>query len=469
MAQSLDPWDAVSPARITAYHILCRVESGRAFAIDLLQGREVSRLQEVDRRLATELVMGVLRWRGELDFQIERLSGKALKYFDPEVATILRLGIYQVRFLHKIPKAVAVNEAVEQVKAARKRSAAGLVNVVLRKCEPEAGLAGAGPSGESRQMPEQRRPDAERVEAACRSVPRWLLDRWERNFGSSAAKALAWSSVVTPRVCLRVSGGAEAREEIRRELAAAGIKARLGDYARDALVIESGGVPSSEAWRERGVAIQDEASQLVGGLVAPQPGQSLLDLCAAPGIKTAQLSRALARGMLVASDLNARRLQTMLRLLPGPLPEGLRLHVVRLDVTRPLPFGVKFERILLDAPCSGTGTLARNPEIKGRLGPHDLNRLAALQAEMLRNALAVLAPGGRLVYATCSLEPEENEQVVENVLAEKPGPRLLGGDELRREFPALSPLFDARGWFRTRPDLHSMDGFSAAVIILGES
>jgi 16S rRNA (cytosine967-C5)-methyltransferase len=155
----------------------------------------------------------------------------------------------------------------------------------------------------------------------------------------------------------------------------------------------------------------------------------------------------------------------MRRLLPAPVPDGLRLLVVRLDAARPLPFAVKFDRVLLDAPCSGTGTLSRNPEIKWRLEPGDLSRLAAIQAEMLRNALGVLAPGGRLVYATCSLEPEENEQVVEGVLAEKEGPRLFSRDELADEFPHLSPLFDPRGYFRTRPDLHSMDGFFAAVMV----
>ena len=170
-------------------------------------------------------------------------------------------------------------------------------------------------------------------------------------------------------------------------------------------------------------------------------------------------------GLLVAGDVSARRLRTMTRLLPAPLPGGLRLLVVRLDAARPLPLAVKFDRVLLDAPCSGTGTLGRNPEIKWRLEPSDLARLAAIQAEMLRNAIEVLAPGGRLVYATCSLEPEENEQVVEGVLAERQGLRLLSRDELTREFPHLSPLFDACGYFRTHPDLHSMDGFFAAVMV----
>ena len=452
----------VSPARQVAYQILRRVDAGRAFAVDLLQADQVSKLREVDRKLVTELVMGVLRWRGELDFQIERFSAKPLRYFDAEIAAILRLAIYQIQFLQRIPKAAAVNEAVEQVKAARKRSAAGLVNAVLRKCEPRPSLAASVESGT---------PDAEALESACRSVPRWLLERWERHFGLEASRALAWSSVVTPSTTLRTPAGSTKKSgertgaDVARELAEAGVKTRPARYARTALVVESGDVRSSRAWREARVVIQDEASQLVGALVEPRPGDRVLDLCAAPGIKTAQLAAALGEGTLVACDVSARRLQTMARLLPQSAPEGLRLHAVQLDAAGALPFAMKFDRILLDAPCSGTGTLARNPEIKWRFQPTDLPVFAARQAGLLRNALERLERGGRLVYATCSLEPEENEQVVEQVLAEKQEFRLLGPEALRRDFPHLSALFDHQGYFRTRPDLHGMDGFFAAVIV----
>lgn len=240
-----------------------------------------------------------------------------------------------------------------------------------------------------------------------------------------------------------------------------------GPYSNQALVVECGHAVSSEALREGWVVIQGEASQLVGALVVPEAGQRVLDLCAAPGIKTGQLAGALGSGMLVACDLSARRLRTMARVLSRPMPPALQLHFIRLDAMRPLPFGITFDRILLDAPCSGTGTLARNPETKSRLQPNDLVRLAEIQAKMLRNALGVLAPGGRLVYATCSLEPEENEMVVEKVLAESAEFRILGAAEISRDYPAVSPLFDPRGYFRTRPDLHSMDGFFAVVIVRG--
>lgn len=446
----------VSPAREVAYRVLRRVESGRSFAVDLLQGSALSRLKEVDRKLATELVMGVLRWSGELVFQVERLSGKALKYFDPEISTILRLGIYQVRFLQKIPKSAVVNEAVEMAKAARKRSAAGLVNAVLWKCEPPVRFPSAKQS---------REPDPESLVMARRSLPAWLFERWTQNFGAEAVQSLAWRSTVSPPTTLRIIRPNLDLEEIQHQLAEQGVLTRSGRFGRRALVVESGSVHAVKAVQEGQVVIQDEASQLVAEILLPEPGNAVLDLCAAPGIKTGQIAAALDSGLIVACDLSARRLRTMLRLLPKSLPESVRLDVVRLDATRDLPFDFKFDRILLDVPCSGTGTLARNPEIKFRLQPRDLVRLAETQAGMLRNALTVLAPGGRLVYATCSLEPEENEQVVEEVLNEKRDFRSLTHDELSQEFPALSDLFDARGHFRTRPDFHFMDGFFAAVIV----
>jgi len=451
---------------MAAFQVLRRVDLGRSYAVELLQCREVSGLKDADRRLATELVMGVLRWRGELDFQIERLSRRPLKRLDPEVAAILRMGIYQIRFLTRVPKAAAVNEAVELCRAARKRSAAGLVNAVLRECTPPARPLTATPfdgltAGER--------------DSLRRTVPAWLLERWagriwpmgeprERRRAEEIALRLAWASVQAPRVTLRFTGKAATLEQVRRDLAGEGISTQLGVHARRALLVESGSILGSKAWREGQVVIQDEGSQLVAELLAPQAGQNVLDVCAAPGIKTGQLTQAMGKGTLVACDISGRRLRTLGKLLASQVPPEVGLDIVRLDATRPLPFRAIFDRILLDVPCSGTGTLARNPEIKWRLQAGDIGRLAGTQRNMLERALEVLAPGGRLVYATCSLEPEENEEVVERVLAGARGFRLLTRAELAGEFPWGKDLFDGQGYFRTRPDLHGMDGFFAAVV-----
>jgi 16S rRNA (cytosine967-C5)-methyltransferase len=407
--------------------------------------------------------MGVLRWRGELDFQVEQVSGKRVTKFDPEVLTILRMGAYQIRFLERVPKRAVVDDAVELTKAARKRSATGLVNAVMRKCEPPKDRV---LTSDFEQF------SAESRESVRRAFPEWLLQRWETiiatttESGEVGAARLALASLQIPRTTLRVVDSAAKLQDVCQELEAEGVATSHCEYAEaHGLTVESGQVQNTRAYREGRVVIQDEASQLVAELVSPEPGQRVLDLCAAPGMKAGQLAQRLGVGTLVACDRSAARLRTLAKLLPQWVPAAVRLSMVRVDAANALPFGVRFDRILLDAPCSGTGTLARNPEIKWRLRPQDITRLADLQAMMLRNALPALAADGCLVYATCSLEPEENERVVEKVLSEESAFRILTEDELSLRHPHLIPFFDARGYFRTRPDEHSMDGFNAAVIV----
>ncbi len=452
----------ISPARMTAYTILQRLESGRDFAVDLLQRPEVSELKEADRRLATEIVMGVLRWRGELDFQIAKYSRRKVQGLDSEVRIILRMGMYQIRFLDRVPNRAVVDDAVDLTKAARKRSAAGLVNAVLRKCEP----------------PGQRLPGrdfenltAENLQSVRRAFPSWILRRWEANFGTAtesgktAAMRLANASLLTPRTTLRVVDATATLHDLQIELESEGVSISPCRFTgAHGLAVEKGHVQNTRAYRQGRVVIQDEASQLVAELVAPEPGQNILDLCAAPGMKSGQIAQNLGKGNLVACDRSASRLQTLARLLPPQVPAGVRLSLIRLDAGQELPFRTRFDRVLLDAPCSGTGTLARNPEIKWRLRPQDIRRLAGLQAGMLRNAISALAPGGRMVYATCSLEPEENDEVVERILCESSEFRILGASELTAIHPHLASFFDSRGFFRTRPDRQGMDGFAAAVI-----
>ena len=444
----------VSPARKIAFEILLQVDAGQAFASDLLQGRQVSALSERDRALATEIVMGILRWRGEIDHRLQQLSGRAPQTLDREVVTALRMGVYQIAFLEKIPKSAAVNESVELTKLSPKRSAAGLVNAVLRKCEPENLLQVAATSPN----------DPELLACVRRSVPAWMLERWEKNFGVEAANRLAWAATQVPPATLRICSSTPDPDDVSTRLAEKGSNVRRGKYAPNALIPEAGGGTVSRLAEEMGLAIQDEASQLIPELLQVCEGERVLDLCAAPGMKTSLLADSVGDGLLVACDASARRLQTLQKLLPRLTANASAVRVVRLDATQPLPFRQQFDRILLDAPCSGTGTLARNPEIKWRLTKDDLERLPVIQSQILSNALSVLAPGGRLIYATCSLEPEENEQVVERVLPATAGCRLLSREELTEGLPRLAPLVDARGYFHTRAGLDGMDGFFGAVI-----
>jgi 16S rRNA (cytosine967-C5)-methyltransferase len=319
-----------------------------------------------DAALATEIVYGTLRRRAQLDWLILAASGRPQLPPDPEVVTVLRLGAYQLRFLDRIPPHAAVSESVDLVKRHGKGSASGLVNALLRKLPP---------------LPESWPDDPTRL-----SIPAWLLDRWRRVWGHPAAEAAAAAALETPPVYIRVRSSFGRPENTEpTEL--------------DGCYRTTGPTPA-------GVRIQDIGSQWVGSLLGAEPGQKVLDLCAAPGNKTAQALES-SPALVVSCDASPRRLHEMAR---SGLAHGARL--VRLNASQPLPFGRSFDRILVDAPCSGTGTLARNPDIKWRLAENDIARHAARQKSILLNALACLKAGGRLVYSTCSLEPEEFAEVL---------------------------------------------------------
>jgi 16S rRNA (cytosine967-C5)-methyltransferase len=348
-------------ARTAAFRILLDTARG-GYAADLLYS-SARDLDSRDAGLAEEIVFGVLRFQSQLDFLIGHYSGRAPEKLDLEVRIALRMGIYQLRYLDRIPAHAAVSESVQLVRRARKASAAGFANAVLRKTTREPVVW----------------PDR----AVELSHPAWMLERWDRQYGSDTAEAIARANLHKPDTYLRVPPGQSPPEDAEPCADVPGCW-RATARIRDA--------------RYR---IQDIGSQAIVPLLDLHPGQNYLDLCAAPGNKTAQ---ALESGVdAVACDIHPQRLRAL---------AGLPAKLVALDAAAPLPLARKFERILIDAPCSGTGTLARNPEIKWRLKPVDISGLQRIQSAILARAMEVLSPGGRLVYSTCSLEREENEDVV---------------------------------------------------------
>jgi 16S rRNA (cytosine967-C5)-methyltransferase len=423
----------LTPAREAAFKVLMRVEREASYATELLNSRLAEKLSSADRGLAEELTLGCLRWQAQLDWLAACFSGKPPAGWDAEVRIALRLGIYQLRFLDRIPPSAAVDQSVELVKRVGKRPAAGLVNAVLRKVtrEPLELLLPAGMSEEARRAIEL-------------SHPAWLLDRWRRSYGAERAAAIARANNQAPHLFVRVPPGATIE---------VGQPCRYVRRCRD-LTGEAGRVPP-------GFIVQDEASQIVSYLLAPASGQRVLDLCAAPGIKTGAIQELAPGARLLACDLRPARLRVLRRLA---WRQAAPPDCVALDGTRPLPFRVLFDRILVDAPCSGTGTIRRNPEIKWRLKPSDLPLLAARQRWLLSNALDSLAPGGRLVYSTCSMEPEENQDVVEAALKGRNDCCLTPVRQLEGEFlsEAGQELLNGR-YFQSFPD-QGMDGFFAAVI-----
>ncbi len=380
----------MSPARILAFDILLATLRG-GYASDLLLAR-AQPLDSRDAGLAHELVFGCLRRQAQLDYLIQHYSGRSQR-LDPEVRIALHLGLYQIRYLERIPRHAAVSESVELAKRARKRSAAGFINAVLRKADREP-VSWPSPA----------------VEFSC---PEWLLAKWSRDYNLETARAIAAAALNEPETYVRTSDPAPELEPT--------------DVPGAFRVLQGSPPP--------GARVQDIGSQSIVPLLDLQPGLTFLDLCAAPGNKTAQ---ALESGVsTIACDLYPHRLRHV---------QGCSR--IALDAAQPLPFRTQFQRILVDAPCTGTGTLARNPEIKWRLTPSDPARLAQLQRDILLNALRALTPNGRLVYSTCSLEKEENQDVVAAVLEERNGVRLL---ETASRIPGLV----------------AGDGFFAAVLAFG--
>lgn len=433
-----------SPARAAAFKILLRVERESAYAVELLHSGLLDDLLPEDRNLATEIVMGVLRWRSLLDRSIAFFSFSPVPKLDLEVLTALRMGAYQIKFLERIPAHAAVHETVELVKQSRKTSAAGLANAVMRK------ILAQHRSG---------RPVIKTEGLAMTLAhPEWLVTKWGELFGQETARKICEYDQQVPATMLRLSTPGDG-DQLRSE----GIETAPGELLRSARRVIAGDVIRSAVFQAGRVAIQDEGSQLVAALLGA--GKRILDCCAAPGGKTASLATRLPEAEVFAAELHPHRARLLRTLAPQP-----NVHVVAADALR-LPFAMEFDRVLADVPCSGTGTLARNPEIKWRLRYEDLRELQAKQIAILLAAMDYVAPGGRLVYSTCSLEPEENGQVVEQCLEQNAQFRVVPvQEELSRlseagELAWKDPEQLASGEFlRTVPGIQPCDGFFAAIL-----
>jgi 16S rRNA (cytosine967-C5)-methyltransferase len=451
----------VSAARKIAFEILRRVEAEGAYASDLLHAELSAEVRAEDAGLATELVLGVLRWRRLLDFLLERALKKPVARLDLPVALALRMGLYQLRFLERVPARAAVNESVELVKQARKTSAATLVNAVLRRAAGEAAT-----SAEEFLPPDIA--GAERL-GILHSQPTWMVERWLERFGEEPTVALLEGDNRAPRLSCALHDLAR-RDEIFESLRGAGLRIEAGQILQSAFAVSGGSPTRTAAFRSGAISIQDEASQVVPFLLGVRAGERVLDLCAAPGGKTPALAGAAGSGgLVVAADRHAHRLLAMrAHITRLHLPD---VRLVELNAAGRLPFGVLFDRILVDGPCSGTGTLGRHPEIRWRLRVEQLAEFRSLQTGLLKSALERLAPGGRLVYSTCSLEAEENERVVEDILRDVRGVRRVGVGEVLSDLSSklvagldAGELFDAAGYFHTLPGVQNTDGFFAAAL-----
>jgi 16S rRNA (cytosine967-C5)-methyltransferase len=437
-----------SPRRL-AVEILDRVEKEGFFAEPLLNSRlEARPLAGPDRAMLTMLVYGTLRMRGRLDWTIRNCYKGKFEKMETGILNILRTALYQVHFMDRVPDFAAVSEAVEVAKhlfPGRER----LVNAILRKSLKDRGAIDYPDYGK----------DPALFISVFHSHPLWLVEKFISVFGLDGALSLCRANNEMPPVTLRVNTLKSDRGRVIAEFSSAGFAAEPTQFSPDGVNIDSGDIRDLPAYREGAVIFQDEASQLISVLAGPREGDAVLDLCAGSGVKTTHLGEIMKdRGRILAVDVNPGKLKALGRLAGRHGVDIIECRAADAASDLGRDHHKKFDLVLIDAPCSGTGTLRRNPEIKWRLTPAEVEKLSRLQREIIRTAPAYLKQNGAIFYSTCSVLPDENENVINDFCAEFPSfnpgrPRRVHGN-----------LVDNSGCFRTSPWEHGMDGFFGVLL-----
>jgi 16S rRNA (cytosine967-C5)-methyltransferase len=444
--------DSVAPARKAAFAILSAVERGKSHSDDLLRGKSLAALSAADRNLATALVLGVLRWQIQLDHQIQKLLTRPGARLDAEIRIVLRIGAFQLLHLDRIPARAAIDESVELAKQAGHRFASGMVNAVLRKL--------------ALKPPEQLPANTPAELALTTAHPAWMVERWTGIYGLEAAGTICRHGQSQPAMTARIVSPA-----LEEELAQAGIVFEPGELLAAARNVVSGDITGTAAILDSRVWLQDEGSQLVAEIAGRANGDSILDCCAAPGGKTLILAERNPERRVVACESSPQRLAQMRKRLAS---FGDRVEFRLADATA-LPEQDAYDLVLADVPCSGTGTLGRNPEIRHRLCSEDLHHQAERQRAILSSALRTVRPGGRVVYSTCSLEPEENQQVIAAVLAQNAnalvtsiapriGEMLSEGALTASGAKRLQSCVTPEGYLQLLPGVFRTDGFFIAIL-----
>jgi 16S rRNA (cytosine967-C5)-methyltransferase len=462
----------IAPARLAALRAYQIVERGEVTLPEAL-AQSLSTLSSLrDKALAAEIATGIFRWRAALDHAIATQITRPIERVDPVVLGILRLGAYQLLFLDRVPARAVVDDAVSLARQRKRTSAAGFVNAVLRKiaAAPRDAL-----------LPPPSSPD---YLTTTLSHPRWLIERWTTRYGAAAAEAWARFDNGNAPLTLRANTLRTTREALAARLAQADIATEPTPYAPDGLIVRRGH-PLRTPLVSAGLFVaQDEASQIVGWLAqlacdrvrTAEIGPLLvLDACASPGGKTLALASPPSSSQddsnssykanhaslrVIAADRRTRRMRLLRDTIATAGATTVRL--VQLDLEAGLPFRAAFHLILVDAPCSGLGTLRREPEIRWRRSEPDLARFAERQQRMLDEAAKALRPGGILVYSTCSSEPDENEAVASSFLRTHTQFRVIDPRDWGVPAPLVS-LIDADGYLRTLPYRDRLEAFFAVI------
>ena len=462
----------IGPARIAAYHALRAIADGRSDLPTALARSREHLDDDRDRALAAEIVAGSLRHQRSIDHLIEHFAHRAIDKLDADVLHVLRLSLYQILHLDRIPASAAVDDAVNLVRQARKPSASGFVNAVLRATLRQRHRLPLPPRPDVKVSPDDDATTIDRAAALAylgitHSHPDWLVARWYDRYGFDACERWVAFNNETPQMALRANTVICGRDAVANELRAAGVETVPTPRAPDGLIVVDGNPLRADLGSISGspastFVAQDEASQLISLVVAARPGERILDLCASPGGKTLAMAGDMRdTGLLVACDVRSRRVELLADTVRASGAGCIR--VTRVAAAGPLPFGPVFDRVLVDAPCSGLGTIRHDPDVRWRRDEGDLARFALEQQRLLDRAAGLVRPGGRLVYATCSSEPDENEGVVDAFLSTHDEFTLVdlgAGASLE-----LVPVLDARGMLRTLPFQHALEAFFAAALV----
>jgi len=435
--------------RQLASGILLKVDSRQAYADILLdQTLKATGLSERDRALLTELTYGTLRWRGNIDARLSRQLRRPLADTDEFIKNLLRVTVYQLFFLDKIPDYAAVNEAVELAKRLRGARSADFVNGVLRNLLRQKDHAAQASNGST----------ASRAEEF--SHPEWLVERWINEFGLSEASALMRANNQKAPLVLRANRLKCSREQLRERLVEQGVVAIASRWSPEGIVLESAGsVEMLPGYADGLFQIQGESSQLIACLLTPEPRERILDACAAPGGKSCHIAELMNdSGTVIALDNSARGVE---RIRENAARLNLRsIQAIQADATKELSdtLCLPYDRVLIDAPCSGLGTLRAHPEIKWRRQVSDIERLSRLQKKILQRAVRYLKPGGTLVYSTCTITRDENDSIVETFLAQH---REFELEDAARYLPQPARHMVRGGYFQAWPQRDNTDGFFA--------
>jgi 16S rRNA (cytosine967-C5)-methyltransferase len=439
--------------RAISLDILNRIEETDRHPDDLLSDsfKRYRYLTPLDRAFLTELIYGVLRWRERLDWVIRHFSKVPFKKIELEILNILRLGLYQISFLTRTPASAAVNESVELAKKIRERGGGGFVNAILRSTLREK---------EEIPYPDLGKDPALHV-SVVQSHPLWLVRRWIKELGPEETLKVCMANNQISALTLRTNTLRIHREDLIEKLREKRLNPSPCSFSEEGILLKDPPPTSELPFLKEGLyIIQNEASQLVTFLLGPKAGERILDACAAPGGKTSHMAQKMRNeGEIYALDLNREKLNQLeesCRRLGIEMVKAMRGDAA---LTLPIPRGLEFDRVLADVPCSGFGTLRRNPDLKWRRGEEDIKRLSELQFSILSNLSGYLKEGGILVYSTCTVFHEENEDVVEKFLNEHSGFRLDRIVEILSEkyYP-----FIKNGYFKTFPPRDEMDGFFVA-------